>query len=162
VAPFLQNTKTEKIRYIRGDLFTTNKPVIAQGCNCQGVMGSGIARKIADKFPEVKTAYQYKYNKEGLDLGEIQLVPLWKPKTNIKIVANLMTQDGYGHGGIFVNYDACYRAFLTLFRYCNMHWLNVAIPKIGAGLGGGSWDEIERRLLRAIEIHPVELDIYYL
>jgi O-acetyl-ADP-ribose deacetylase (regulator of RNase III) len=124
--------------------------MIAQGCNCQGEM----AKKIAEKFPEVKTAYQQKYDREGLDLGEIQIVPLWKPKTNVKIVANLMTQDG-----IFINYDACYRAFLTLFRYCNMHWLSVAILKIGSG---PAWDEIERRLLRAIEIHPVELDIYYL
>jgi O-acetyl-ADP-ribose deacetylase (regulator of RNase III) len=151
-----------KLHYVKGDLFCSDRQIIAHGCNNQGGFGSGVAGQIARRFPEVRNAYKNKYQKEGFELGEIQVVPLWKPLTKTKIIVNLITQASYGKQGIHVSYDACYLAFRTLLRYCQMHMNDLALPKIGSGLGGGRWELVEKELEKALVLYPVEVDIYYL
>lgn len=146
-----------KLQYIHGDLFNTKREIIAHGCNTKGGFGSGVAGQIARLYPLARTAYFEKFKKEGWSLGEIQVVPI-----NGKIIVNLATQNKYGRSGIYVDYDACKQAFNNLFRYAEMHWLNIAMPKIGSGLAGGEWCEVELQLLKALESHEVEVDVYYL
>ena len=46
------------IKVIDGDLFTTDARIIAHSVNCRGVMGSGVALQVHQKFPHV--FFQYK------------------------------------------------------------------------------------------------------
>jgi O-acetyl-ADP-ribose deacetylase (regulator of RNase III) len=147
------------LKYIQGNLFGTERPVIAHSVNCCGAFGAGVAGQIARLYPDVRLAYFSKFKKEGWHLGEIQVVPHHQTG---KIFVNMAMQEKFGSEGVFIDYDACYLALKTLFRYCEMHWLDVAIPKVGAGLGGGDWNIIERRLLLALEKHNIECDVYYL
>lgn len=59
------------IRYIKGDLLETDAPVIVHGCNCQGVMGSGVAKQIKEKYFTVYEIYRKIYENQGLELGTI-------------------------------------------------------------------------------------------
>lgn len=132
-----------KITYRVGDLLTAPEPLIAHGCNAQGVMGSGVALAIKTKWPEVFAAYEKAHNEKGLQLGQV----VWaatkgKPR---RLVANCITQELYGRDGRrYVNYVAV-RACMA---FINKGAANVeggygmAMPMIGAGLGGGDWHEI--------------------
>ena len=51
------------IEYIKGDIRDTDCKVIAHGVNCQGVMGSGVAKALYEKWPEVKKSYLKYCNK---------------------------------------------------------------------------------------------------
>jgi len=63
------------MKIIKGDLlkeFPVNLDAIGHVCNCQGVMGSGIALAIRDKFPTVYTTYKNHERVHGnLNLGII-------------------------------------------------------------------------------------------
>lgn len=127
------------IEYIKGNLFSAKHPMIAHGCNAQGVMGSGVAKIIKEKFPEAYIIYKEECA-SGLNMP---FVSYWAG--NGTIIANCITQKYFGYNGVrYVLYD--------YVDYC-MEELNskmicsgieyVAMPKIGSGLGGGDWRVIE-------------------
>ena len=46
------------IQHLNQDLTTARQQVIVHQVNCQGRMGSGVAKAIKEKFPNVYTAYK--------------------------------------------------------------------------------------------------------
>lgn len=129
-----------KIEYIVGDLFDTDCAIIAHGCNAQGVMGSGVARLIREKYP---LAYQDYVNisrsPSGLVMGAV-----YASICGDKVIANMITQEFFGGDGQrYVSYDAIARACESLDKIASKIKADrVALPQIGAGLGGGDWNVI--------------------
>jgi O-acetyl-ADP-ribose deacetylase (regulator of RNase III) len=129
------------IRYIKGDLLTSDLKIIAHGCNTHGIMGSGIALQIRERWPNVYQAYRQLYQEQGLQLGTIQ--PVATPDS--RIVVNCMTQPAFGRdGGRYADYDAIAQCVHALNQVAMDHGVSeIGLPKIGAGLGGGDWTVIE-------------------
>ena len=124
---------------ISGDLIDLAKQknfdVIAHGCNCFCAMGAGIAPQMADafgcdKFPMEDSKYS------GLEskLGTID----YKTVNDI-IVVNAYTQ--YGFGGRPFDYSAFAQIVDTMNK--EFKGKHIGLPKIGAGLAGGSWPVIK-------------------
>lgn len=129
------------IKYIKGDLFTADVNVIAHGTNCVGGFGSGIAGRIARDYPHVKEDYLDIYNKWGHELGWVNYVRIGPSK----YIANCNTQYNYLPRGVcHVDYKAIEECMYVLHLDCKKLNRTIAIPKIGAGLGGGDWDKIEK------------------
>lgn len=133
---------------VKGNLLDTDCKYIAHGVNCQNAMGSGVAKAIYTRYPEVKSAYHehcgLAFEVLGQDseelLGSVQPVET----EDLKIVFNMFTQLNYGRDGEkYVSYDAIYDCFSTLDLHLHKENKPVAIPKIGSGLAGGSWTAIE-------------------
>lgn len=152
-------------RYIKGNLLNTELSNIAHGVNCQGAMGSGVAKAILDKYPLVKKDYKTYYHfvtdlgsKEAL-LGSVQAVALPDGKT----VHNCFTQFNFGYDGQkYLSYEAIIKCFKTLKdrAICN-GMTQLAIPKIGCGLAGGSWEVVEALINEATDEH-LEVWVYEL
>lgn len=150
------------IEYVKGDLFAGDHPVIAHGVNCQGVMGSGVAKLVKEKYPEVYKSYKElcdRYSEKSWMmrplLGGIQLVPI----INGPVVINCFTQNKYGSGKQ-VSYDAVDSCFKDIAVYLEDTDEYLAIPKIGAGLGGGEWSIIEaiiKHHLKDVHVKVYEL-----
>ena len=141
------------IKYRKGNLLDVTHGVIAHGVNCQGVMGSGVAKAVRAKYPHVYEAYRSRClftEGKGL-LGQVQLLDSVQtdgtrtcPPDDLLLVANCFTQDRYGTDKRYVNYEAIAQCFATLNkRVPNMYGCPLHIPKIGAGLAGGDWNVIE-------------------
>jgi O-acetyl-ADP-ribose deacetylase (regulator of RNase III) len=130
------------ISYVTGDLLGATQKVIIHGCNNRGVMGSGVARQIRDRWPNVFEVYALKHKVFGLDLGDILPVAT----LDGKIIVNCITQDGFGRDGTrYVDYDAIDCCFQRLNdRVTDWQVSEIAMPRIGAGLGGGDWTVIEQ------------------
>ena len=119
----------------RGDLFTVENGYIMHGCNAQGVMGSGVARIIRNKYPE---AYErYAEQRPNYILGEVIPVKVGDDLT----VINAITQDFYGTDRRHADYDAIRQAMkgathlVTTDQFSTTRELHM--PFIGAGLAGG-------------------------
>jgi O-acetyl-ADP-ribose deacetylase (regulator of RNase III) len=148
------------IEYRKGNaLDVGNNSLIVHGCNCMGVMGSGIAREIKERFPHVYEAYRKTYESMqtnvggpfcGLIPGEIEIVQVQEDKEEYqhKFICNANTQPNFGPIGRQVSYDALVKCFEYVKEYVIFAreeagvTLEVVFPKIGAGLGGGDWDII--------------------
>ena len=128
-----------KIEYRKGNLFETELKVILHGCNDMGVRGSGVAKIVRENYPEAYEKYMQVYEKEGLAGGII--IPAF---SNGKVIVNAISQHGYGRNGQrFVNYEWIASIFAKLNVYCSVNAeTHIAMPQIGAGLGGGSWEVI--------------------
>lgn len=138
-----------KIEYVKGDLFSTDIKHIAHGCNSKSVMGSGVAKIVKDQFPEAYNEYMIR----DLRLGEIIVV-----ESGGKVIINAVTQKNYGRDGSrYVSYDAV----ASCMEAINEHFMTmpngrVAMPQIGAGLGGGDWKVIEAIIESELTcVHPV-------
>jgi O-acetyl-ADP-ribose deacetylase (regulator of RNase III) len=137
-----------KIEYRNGDLFSTKIQTIVHGCNAQGVMGSGVAKIIRDEYPRAYDRYRNEYERESrLKLGSIITVPC-RDHTNpdiARVIINAITQEFYGGDPSrrYVSYDAVSDAMKMVDRLYDVYGITtIAMPKIGAGLGGGDWNVI--------------------
>jgi O-acetyl-ADP-ribose deacetylase (regulator of RNase III) len=136
-----------KIQYIQGDLFETSIKVIVHGCNAQGVMGSGVAKIIREKYPRAYNRYSLEYKYENrLDLGKIITVPCpdHSNPNSVRVIVNAITQEFYGYDGRkYVSYDAIASVMSKIDKMFDVYGITkVAMPKIGAGLAGGDWNVI--------------------
>lgn len=67
------------IRIVNGDIFQSDADVIVHQVNCQGVMGSGVARQVREKYPYVFQKYQElcsRYKAEHDEKGYLELLKL--------------------------------------------------------------------------------------
>lgn len=129
------------MEFIKEDITTINRGIIAHGVNCQRTMGSGVAKAIKDKWPEVYKEYM-KYTKGRHNLGKVNFVPV---TANIW-VANCFTQIYYGRNPStkYASPIAIRNCLLTVYPFAASNEMPVCLPKIGCGLGGLDWDtEVE-------------------
>ena len=144
------------IKYVQGDLFTTEADIIAHGCNCRGGFGSGVAGQIALKYPKARHSYLDKFEEDGWYLGDIQPVLQWDGK----YIVNCATQFAYLPRGIcHADYDGVRLSMERLKAFAQGKGLSVAIPKIGAGLAGGDWAIIEKIISDVLTDY--DITVYY-
>lgn len=144
------------VKYKKGDLLNADEFVIAHGCNCVGGFGSGVAGQIAQKWPDVRSAYLRQHNSYGWKLGQVQYVDIGD-----HIITNCGTQQKYVPRGIcHADYGAIQNCMVKIKTYCKSHGFSLAIPKIGAGLAGGDWNEIEDILTEVF--HDYDVTVYEL
>lgn len=118
--------------------------IIAHICNDQGGWGKGFVVALSRRWPEPETSYRQwaRSINNRLPLGEIQVVPvageLW--------VANMIAQHGIGRdstGRPPIRYDALASCLRTLGLRALAMGASVHMPRIGCGLAGGRWTEVE-------------------
>jgi O-acetyl-ADP-ribose deacetylase (regulator of RNase III) len=154
-----------KIIYKKGDLLSCDERVIVHGCNARGQMGSGVAKQIRDKYPEAYWAYIDEYHSvgSGFYVGHIIgcLIKI-KPGED-KYIINAITQADYGtYGKKYVKYDGIDTAFQLIQRHSIWESFPkvLAMPKIGAGLGGGHWPVIAEIIqYRLVDIQPIVYEV---
>lgn len=142
-----------------GDILQCTESMIVHQTNCQGVMGSGLAKQIKDKYPEVYQTYLFhcKTNIPQNLLG----TSLICEANDGKYIANVFGQFSFGQG-LQTDYAALKNALKEVYAFALQNNLSVAFPyKIGCGLGGGDWN-IVFDIINEVFYGPVPFDIYKL
>lgn len=128
------------IKIVKGDLLKSNVDIIVHQVNCQGKMGSGLAKQIRDRFPEVYKDYvnfcRQKY--DGKLLGEaLFCFDFFSNKT----IVNLFAQDKYGYDKKrYTDYEAMYSCLETFSKIVE-DGKSIGIPyNMGCDRGGADWD----------------------
>lgn len=127
-----------KIRYVCGNLLDAPEGIISHGCNAKGVMGSGVALSIKNKWPGAYSVYRKQYEGKGLRLGMV----VWAHSQD-KIIANCIVQSSYGRltGIQYVDYNSIRDCMQQINKMIQPE-IGLAMPRIGAKRGGGDWSII--------------------
>lgn len=160
------------VNFVKGDLLDSNCDYICHQVNCQGRMGSGIAKQIKEKWPTVYEQYMagFKARQDKIDrlsgefaaqidvsetlLGHLQIVPVEPGRS----VINMFSQQYYGYDGKkYTSYDAFWEC-LNGVRHSVPKGSRIGFPyKIGCGLGGANWIVIQTMI---VEVLGKDFDVY--
>lgn len=153
-------------KYLKDDITKTTCQAIAHGVNCQGIMGSGVAKALYTAFPIVKESYLKYYTvkkclmETNYFLGKIDHVFI----NSELIIYNCFTQDFYGNDGKrYINYAAVVNCLQQIIQDYEDGVFEgpIAIPKIGCGLAGGNWQFMEQ-LINDTVSDKLEIWVYHL
>ncbi len=137
----------ELIHHLHGDATapTIQGPkILVHVCNDIGKWGKGFVVAVSRRWPAPEAEFKRCF-KAGISssLGEVQFVPVAEDLT----VANLIGQHKIASRAdpsyVPVRYPAIAQGLATVaLRAASTH-ASVHMPRIGCGLAGGKWEEIE-------------------
>ena len=143
------------ITYVNGD---ATKPVkdgmkiICHINNNIGRWGKGFVVAVSNKWPQTRKKF---LELESWPLGDIQLVQV---EDDI-IVANMIAQVGIGKPDQNrIDYSALTKCLKMVGEYARTFNCTIHMPRIGCGLGGGSWNKIESIIGETL--HGLTITVY--
>ena len=155
------------MRIVNGNLFNATEPVIMHQVNCQGVMGSGVAKTVRELYPDCYNGYVQFIKDHGGDLGAFGQCYVYE--TNDKYILNVFGQLGFG-AGLQTNYLALTYGILNGLieiapkvqtQYNKLHPLQVALPyRMSCDRGGGDWDLVVGILQMIEQIANIKFTAY--
>lgn len=169
-----------KIRYVLGDATYPQgegAKIIVHCCNTVGAWGRGFVLALSKRWTLPERAFRAWHSKGEIDvslnhrgkmiivpmrfhLGEVQVVAV---EPNELYVANLIGQEGIRRdqrGRPPVRYEALRQGFKHVRFYATELEATAHLPRIGAGLAGGSWSEIERIICDELASHDIPVTVY--
>lgn len=146
------------IKYIKGDATcpqASGPKIIAHICNDRGKFGKGFVVALSKRWDEPERSYREWY-RSGFALGDVQFVQV----RNDIWVANIIGQHGLygGSKGPPVRYEAVSTGLKTVAEKAREMNASVHMPRIGCGLGGGTWEKIEPIITE--HLNDIEVTVY--
>ena len=144
------------MKTIKGDLIKLAEEgkfdVIIHGCNCFHAMGGGIAKQLADKYPQVEEVDRQTTFGDPEKLGSYSVAYVEVNGYTFSVI-NLYTQYKWSSGSDVFEYDKFQlylkriAHFLTGFpTFIFASKFRIGFPMIGAGLAGGDWSRISKMI----------------
>lgn len=163
-----------EIIYKIGNLLDAQTDVIAHQVNCRGVMGSGVAKQIKERWPVVFETYKHAlhptkvaaalYPKLNRILGNCQLVDRTGNNSG-EWVANLFAQHDYGRDNKrYTNYEALYTSLSSLKEQMDQEYLtSVSFPyKMSSDRGGADWNIVLAMIESVFKDTNITIEIWKL
>lgn len=146
------------IHYVIGDATAPEVPgpkIVAHVCNDVGAWGKGFVLSLRAKYPDAERAYRnLRYT--GYVLGTNQKVRVGAELWIVNMIAQGGLRDRYHP--VTIRMDALAMCLSDLRTFATGVGASVHIPRIGCGLGGGKWPDVER--LIAETMSDVEVYVY--
>ena len=138
------------IHYVIGDAtrpetLTRAPTIIAHVTNNQGGWGAGFVLALEDRFPGLGARWRRHAQRLGdVDVDAVRLS---------LVVFHMCAQDGYKSAAnpCPLNYEVLDTCLAHLGEYARDNRYVVAMPRIGCGLAGGTWDRVEPLLQKNLE-----------
>jgi len=135
--------------------------IVCHICNDVGGWGKGFVVALSKRWPQPEAQYRAWYKSgesAGFRLGAIQLVEVERTL----LVANMVAQHGLASstGTPPIRYDALRECLTTLAQHATSQVASVHMPRIGCGLAGGSWAEVEAIIQATLGAATVPVHVY--
>lgn len=147
-----------KIKYVIGDATRPKgegTKIICHICNDAGAWGAGFVLAVSNRWKEPEEAYREMSPVER-KLGTAMLVPV----TDDIIVANMIAQHNVysdQNGLPPIRYGALRAALTAVNNAAYKIGATLHMPRIGCGLAGGRWEDIEQIIK---DVASVDVTIY--
>ena len=151
------------IEYVKGDAtipVATGNKIIVHVCNDIGGWGAGFVAALSRRWPEPEREYrQWHQSGENFGLGKVKFVQvepdIW--------VANMIGQHHVApdqDGNPPIRYEAVSKGLATVAMQANVLNASVHMPRIGCGLAGGKWKDIEPLIMRSLISNGIRTIVY--
>ncbi|QAA32377.1 macro domain-containing protein [Clostridium manihotivorum] len=153
----------KEIIYLKGDATNPNvggNKIIAHICNDIGAWGKGFVLAVSRSWSEPENQYKAWY-KVGDDfkLGKVQFVQV----SDEIYVANMIGQRGIRRGKTGtppIRYEAVDQCLEEVAKKAIELDASIHMPRIGCGLAGGKWEEIEKLINKNIISKNIDVYVY--
>jgi len=158
------------LKYVKGDATQPQGDgikIITHCCNDLGGWGRGFVVAVSKRWKLPETQYRHWHKTASrptflfghFELGAVQFV---KVERDI-VVANMIGQHGMyndENGNPPIRYSAIRECLKKVCEFAKEHNASIHSPRFGAGLAGGTWEEIEKIINEELVTHGVEVTIY--
>ena len=132
------------VEYIQGDIFGARAEAVINPVNCAGVMGAGLAKQFKERYPDNFRAYRYACQRGEVQPGRICVFDRG-PGKQPRYIFNVPTKRHWRDGSKISDIRAGLMDLLeSLGRRPNI--TSVAMPALGAGLGGLRWPDVRHEI----------------
>jgi O-acetyl-ADP-ribose deacetylase (regulator of RNase III) len=152
------------ITYLKGDATIPNikgNKIIAHICNDIGGWGRGFVMAISKKWSKPEKEYRLWYkNRANNDFGlaALQVIKV----TDDLFIANMIGQKGIkkSNNKVPIRYEAVETSLIKVAIEAKKIKASIHMPRIGCGLAGGRWEEIELIIQRTLLSQNLEVYVY--
>lgn len=140
-----------RIQRTSGNIFESPAEALVNPVNCVGVMGKGLALAFKRAFPAMFESYR-----EACKAGELEpgRVHVWQAPDGAspRAVINFPTKRHFRSKSRLEDIEVTLPALTDAVSRLGI--ASIAIPGLGAGLGGLSWSDVEPPIVAAFETLP--------
>ena len=144
------------------DLFASGCEALVNATNCVGVMGAGLARIFAARFPRMNDDYVQAYKRGDLKLGVLHTYknPEIDPKPGeYRWIVNFPTMHFPGEATRPETLQDGFKALEAFVRDKGVR--SIAIPALGCGIGSFSFEELTKMVQEFADKLPgVQIKLY--
>jgi O-acetyl-ADP-ribose deacetylase (regulator of RNase III) len=138
-------------KYLKGDIFESKAQTIVNPVNCKGYMGKGLALAFRERYPDMFIVYQEECRTGKLRIGK----PTFYSDSTPWIL-NFPTKDHWREPSKLEYIKEGLQFVVANYKQFGI--ISIAFPKLGAGLGTLSWDEVGP--LMAKYLSQLDIDVY--
>ena len=142
-----------QIQYDKGDIFKSKAQTIVNPVNCEGYMGKGLALAFKERYPDMFPVYQEECRTGKLHIGKPTLYSNSTPW-----ILNFPTKN-YWRDPSKLEYIEEGLQFVVA-NYKQLRIASIAFPKLGAGLGTLTWDEVGPVMVKYLSHLDIAVYIY--
>lgn len=146
------------IEFTSGDILKCEAQALVNTVNCVGVMGRGIALQFKNAFPENFKAYAQACKRGDVQPGRMFVFETGQ-LTPPRYIINFPTKRHWRGKSRIEDIEAGLRALVEVIRSRAIR--SIAIPPLGAGLGGLAWEEVRCRIEHSLApLHDVAVFVF--
>jgi O-acetyl-ADP-ribose deacetylase (regulator of RNase III) len=135
------------IEYKTGDIFAEDVEALVNTVNCLGFMGRGIALQFKKAWPENFKAYASACRRHEVQPGRMFVFDTGR-LTHARYIINFPTKRHWRGKSRIEDIEAGLEALVAEVRQRDIR--SIAVPPLGAGLGGLDWGDVRPRIERAL------------
>ncbi|RLD00701.1 MAG: hypothetical protein DRI46_06825 [Chloroflexi bacterium] len=128
------------VTYVEGDILKHKADVLVNPVNTEGVMGAGLAKKFKSAFPWNFKKYEAAHKAGKLEVGKVLFAR--NPVNPYRYVANLPTKQKWKEPSELAWVESGLKDLKKRLD-ASEDVRDVAIPKLGSGLGGLDWADVQ-------------------
>jgi O-acetyl-ADP-ribose deacetylase (regulator of RNase III) len=146
------------IEFTTGDILESDAEALVNTVNCVGIMGRGIALQFKDRFPANFKAYAEACKREEVQPGRMFVFDTER-MTGPKFIVNFPTKRHWRGKSRIEDIEAGLAALRDEVKRRGIR--SIAIPPLGAGLGGLDWKQVRPLIEKALgTLDHVQVVIY--
>lgn len=146
------------IKFTSGNILHADVEAIVNTVNCVGIMGRGIALQFKNAYPENFVAYARACKAEEVQPGHMFVYDMGA-LTNPRYIINFPTKRHWKGKSRIEDIEAGLDDLQRVIRHRGIR--SIAIPPLGAGLGGLDWIDVKPRIDQAMAaLEDVDVLVY--
>ena len=140
------------IEYRAGNIFDEDVEALVNPVNCVGVMGAGLAKQFRQRYPQNYTSYFQACRRGEMVPGHLHIYDIKDADKNPKYIINFPTKRHWKNKSRIEDIELGMSELTKQMKKLGIN--SIAIPALGAGLGGLKWFEVKKVIEKYVKTLP--------